>query len=374
MLPQYSNADVVTVSVNNLQGVIPKTVIFSSVYMAEEDTAPPHIMELLTNYCNNNNLPLVIGCDANAHHVAWGSSNINERGEALMDFLASTNLAWCNKGHKPTFITRNRREVLDLTLVTLDIFSKLKEWTVSDKPSLSDHAMITFHFTKTKQADSWYRNVRKSNWKDYKKLLPIEISKILPFGEIRSTQDLDSWAELLTKNIIDTHVKSCPLKKAGNKHDPNPWWNNELSTLRNRTRRLERKAKRTDQETDWDAFRDARNAFKAEIRRTKRWSWRELCEQTEGLPPLVRLYKILKWDSNAQLGSIEKPDGSFTNSPEETLQCMLDVHLGEPEATEPDEERLDQTPIYSEMGNVIFTKERATYAVSQFKPYQITGR
>ena len=126
MLPQYSNADVVTVSVNNLQGVIPKTVIFSSVYMAEEDTAPPHIMELLINYCNNNNLPLVIGCDANAHHVAWGSSNINERGEALMDFLASTNLAWCNKGHKPTFITRNRREVLDLTLVTPDIFFKIE--------------------------------------------------------------------------------------------------------------------------------------------------------------------------------------------------------------------------------------------------------
>ena len=168
MLPQYANADIVTVSVNNLQGVIPKTVIFSSVYMAEDDTAPPHIMELLINYCNNNKLPLVIGCDANAHHVAWGSSNINERGEALINFLASTNLAWCNKGHKPTFITRNRREVLDLTLVTPDIFSKLKEWTVSDKPSLSDHAMITFHFTKTKQADFWYRNVRKSSWNDYK--------------------------------------------------------------------------------------------------------------------------------------------------------------------------------------------------------------
>ena len=373
MLPQYSNADVVTVSVNNLQGVIPKTVIFSSVYMAEGDTAPPRTMELLINYCNNNNLPLVIGCDANAHHVAWGSSDINERGEALMDFLASTNLAWCNKGHKPTFITRNRREVLDLTLVTPDIFSKLKEWTVSDKPSLSDHAMITFHFTKAKQADLWYRNVRKSNWKDYIKFLPIEISKILPFSEIRSIPDLDSWAELLTKSIINAHEKSCPLKKAGNKHDPNPWWNNELTALRNRTRRLERKAKRTDQEIDWDAFRDSRNAFKAEIRRAKRLSWRELCEQTEGLPPLVRLYKILKWDSNSQLGSIEKPDGSFTNSPEETLQCMLDVHLGEPEVTEPNEERLDQVPINSEMGDVIFTKERATYAVAQFKPYKSPG-
>ena len=162
MLPQYSNADIVTVSVNNLQGIIPKTVIFASVYMAEENTAPPQLVEELTVYCNSNNLPLVLGCDANAHHVAWGSSD-TERGEALIEFLASTNLAWCNKGHKPTFITRNRREVLDITLVTPDIFSKLKDWTVSDKPSLSDHAMITFHFTKTSSADYWYRNVRKAS-------------------------------------------------------------------------------------------------------------------------------------------------------------------------------------------------------------------
>ena len=39
--------------------------------MAEENTAPPRIMEELTAYCMQNNQPLVIGCDANAHHVAW---------------------------------------------------------------------------------------------------------------------------------------------------------------------------------------------------------------------------------------------------------------------------------------------------------------
>ena len=372
-LPRYSNADVVTVSINNLQGGIPKTVIFSSVYMAEENAAPPHLVEELTVYCNHNNLPLVIGCDANAHHVAWGSSNINERGEELMEFLASTNLAWCNKGHKPTFITRNRKEVLDLTLVTPDVFLKVKDWTVSDKPSLSDHAMITFHFTKARSPEHWYRNVRKANWKDYKTFLPEEISKLLPITEIRSIQELDYRAEAITKSIIDAYNKSNPLKKVGNKHDPNPWWSNELASLRKETRRLERKAHRSDQDVDWDAFIESRKAFKKEIRRARRMSWRELCEQTEGLPPLVRLYKILKWDSNSQLGSIEKSDGSFTNSPEETLKCMLDTHLGNPEGTEPNEEVLEHIPILSEMGEEIFTKEKAKYALDLFKPYKSPG-
>ena len=373
MLPKYSNADVVTVSINNLQGVIPKTVIFASVYMAEENAAPPQIVEELTVYCNRNNLPLVLGCDANAHHVAWGSSNINERGEALMEYLASTDLAWCNKGHKPTFITRNRREVLDITLATPEVFLKIKDWAVSDNPSLSDHAMITFHLTITSPAERWYRNVRKTNWKDFKRFLPVERDKLLPLNEISSIFELNSRAEAFSKSIHNAYKKSCTLKKAGNKHKPNPWWNNDLTSLRKETRRLERKAKRKDTETDWDTFRESRKTLKKEIRKAVRQSWRVLCEETEGLPPLARLYKILKWDSNSQIGSIEKSDGSFTNSPEETLQYMFDIHLKDPEVMEPGEEILEHNPLFSIQGEDIFTEEKAKYAVELFKPYKSPG-
>ena len=374
MLPKYSNADVVTVSINNLQGIVAKTVVFSSVYMAEENTAPPQLVEDLVAYCNQNNLPLVIGCDANAHHVAWGSSNTNERGEALLEYLASTDLAWCNKGHKPTFITRNRREVLDITLASPTVFSEVREWKVSDNPSLSDHAMITFHFTITRPTQQWYRNVRKTNWKDYKEsTLPAEVQKLYPLRELRSPMELDSKAEEFTKSIIDAYKKSCPLKRVGNKNKPNPWWNENLKSLRRETRRVERKAKRSNQGADWDLFKESRKAFKSEIRKSKRQSWRELCDQTEGLSPLARLYKILKWDSNSQLGSIEKPDGSFTNSPEETLQCMLDIHLSDPELPEPGAEVLDHSPMLSGPGEVIVTGEKAKYAVDQFKPYKSSG-
>ena len=374
MLPQYSNADVVTVSINNLQGIIAKTVVFSSVYMAEENTAPPHIVEELVEYCNQNNLPLVIGCDANAHHVAWGSSNTNERGEALLEYLASTDLAWCNKGHKPTFITRIRREVLDLTLASPGVFSEIKDWKVSDNPSLSDHAMITFHFTITRPPVQWYRNVRKTDWNDYKEsTLPAEVCKLFPLREPRTIKDLDSKAEEVTNCIITAFQKSCPLKRAGNKFKSNPWWNQDLVSLRRETRRLERKAKRTNLDADWDSFIETRKAFKSEIRKSKRQQWRDLCERTEGLPPLARLYKILKWDSNSQLGSIEKMDGSFTNSPEETLQCMLDIHLSDPELLEPGNEVLEHNPILSDLGEVIVTGEKAKYAVDQFKPYKAPG-
>ena len=63
-------------------------------------------------------------------------------------------------------------------------------------------------------------------------------------------------------------------------------------------------------------------------------------------------------------------DGSFTNSPEETLQCMLDIHLSDPELLEPGNEVLEHNPILSDLGEVIVTGEKAKYAADQFKPYK----
>jgi len=64
--------------------------------------------EKVHDYSRNNKLQLIIGCNANAHHICWGSSNINERGRALLKNLVTTDLDILNKGAKPTFIVSNR--------------------------------------------------------------------------------------------------------------------------------------------------------------------------------------------------------------------------------------------------------------------------
>lgn len=58
----------------------------------------------LVNYCGRNNLQLIIGCDSNAHHTLWGSTNINSRGECLLEFLNNSRLEILNMGSSPTFI------------------------------------------------------------------------------------------------------------------------------------------------------------------------------------------------------------------------------------------------------------------------------
>ena len=68
-------------------------------------------------YCESENLYLVTGCDSNTHHIARGSTNCNDGGEALVEFLNSSNLEILNQGNEPTFCCGCRLEVIDITLV-----------------------------------------------------------------------------------------------------------------------------------------------------------------------------------------------------------------------------------------------------------------
>jgi hypothetical protein len=59
--------------------------------------------EELERYCANENLYLVVGCDPNEHIIECGSTNCNNRGEVLVEFLNSSNLEILNQGNEYTF-------------------------------------------------------------------------------------------------------------------------------------------------------------------------------------------------------------------------------------------------------------------------------
>jgi hypothetical protein len=59
-----------------------------------------------------------------------------------MEYLVSSNLDILNQGNEHTFVIRNRKEVIDLTLGTNRIGNLVSNWHVSDEPSLSDHRYI----------------------------------------------------------------------------------------------------------------------------------------------------------------------------------------------------------------------------------------
>ena len=100
--------------------------VFGSVYLPYDSTDLPPSTEMvsLVNYCSHNNYPLIIGCDTNSHNLCSESTGNNNRGDALLEYLATTDLNISNKGNKPTFVVTGRQEVIDMTLATsnIDIF------------------------------------------------------------------------------------------------------------------------------------------------------------------------------------------------------------------------------------------------------------
>jgi hypothetical protein len=64
---------------------------------------PPREVEKLVAWCRAIGSDLVIGCDANAHHTNWRSSNINNSSESLFNFIMANDLDIMNKGNRPTF-------------------------------------------------------------------------------------------------------------------------------------------------------------------------------------------------------------------------------------------------------------------------------
>lgn len=197
---------------------------------------------------------MLIGCDANAHHTQWGSTDINSRGESLLDYIGSTNLSICNRGIAPTFITRNRKEVLDLTLATNSSSLTVRNWRVSDEASLSDHCWIRYQVDCEREKRSVIRNPRKADWVRYKEVL--DASLMTPAKEcLMKGKVIDRVVDDIGILLTDAFDTSCPISRTSNGGKP-PWWNVNVEECRKSARLLHNKAKRLNTTADWDNYKE----------------------------------------------------------------------------------------------------------------------
>ena len=103
-LPQFGSKDQTAVCINFKNSNKEYTIVVASIYMPTDSTPPAPAMERLIQYCNHNKLPLIIGCDTNAHHFRWESQKCNRRGYTLSEYLATTDLEVVNQGSEPTSV------------------------------------------------------------------------------------------------------------------------------------------------------------------------------------------------------------------------------------------------------------------------------
>jgi len=137
VLPGFSCWDLVAVLVKyNGNGAERQLDVCSACLPCDtEDPPTSKEFEQLVQYCECENLYLGPGCDSNAHHIAWGSTNCNDGGEALVEFLNSSNLEILNQGNEPTYCSGCRLQVIDITLGYIGLLESIKNWEVSSEPA-----------------------------------------------------------------------------------------------------------------------------------------------------------------------------------------------------------------------------------------------
>ena len=365
-LTQFDSRDSVAILIEGKRGQ--PSFVLASLYMAHGDALPPPVLVELAEYCRIGGLGLLVGCDANAHHTSWGSRDINSRGDELMEFLAATSLQWCNLGNKPTFRVANRSEVLDLTLINQAMVNRVRDWHVSDNPSLSDHAYIRFKVSHDPGQGRLVQPIGKTDWALFNQAL----STRLPPADaaLESHDDIDSTAEGITGAILSAFNTACPSRWVSGKCKTSPWWNSDLANLRKQTRMKLRRARNSDTLENWESYRESQRLYKSEIKTAKAKSWKEYCEGLESLHPTARLFRFLRRDSRPGPQNLQKEDGTTTSNPEETLRLLLANHLTP--ATGPSAQSRYQHLPWEDAGSIA-TPQVLSAAVSSFEPLKAPG-
>ena len=228
-LSRYCSRDLTSIQINI--GGDSSPLIIASVYMASERTTPPTELRELVEHCHSRRIPLIVGGDVNSHHTAWGSSDVNERGQRLMEFIEEWGLDWLNTGNSPTFETSVRREVLDLTLINGKATGLAKRWRVDPRPSFSDHRYIRFDIAGAVLEARKYRPVRKTNWETFTNLIGEKLSRAEPRGPLHEEKDIEREATFLEETLTSTFDEMCPERHIKSKTEV-VWWKQDLEKLR----------------------------------------------------------------------------------------------------------------------------------------------
>jgi hypothetical protein len=243
---------------------------------------------------------IVLG-DFNTHHPDWDPfARTSVGASSLIDWFEANNLTLLNTIGENTFFRPNTRSsVLDLTLSTTSLASRIDDWQVL--PTIgSDHLGILFTVkgTSTTLVDSPLEVLRfdttKADWPLFQSTLQASISDFSQNFDLEANDEsslnilqnqpsrlvgvLEDFALALTRAITSAAKASIPIKASIAK--AKPWWSIELKERREDMKRAQRHLQPTDPSTTL-AYIQARNIYFLEIKKAKQKHWNQFLEKED---------------------------------------------------------------------------------------------
>lgn len=191
-------------------------------------------LQNLEDVIQNMNGEIIIAGDFNAKAPEWGMDIGDSRGRRIINMIARLDLIILNKGKTPTFRRAgNKGTIPDISLSTGNIGKQIKQWTVIEDFTASDHQYINFEVCSS--------NKMKEK-KEAKHLRTVKFS--LGMYAVHKEIERNSNAETVVNSGMKLLSSACDMsmprmKPRGTKRSMY-WWTNEISNLRKKCLRLRR--------------------------------------------------------------------------------------------------------------------------------------
>ncbi|ETO12526.1 hypothetical protein RFI_24849 [Reticulomyxa filosa] len=219
---------------------------------------------------------IIIGGDWNAHHPAWLDKNVDEIGEAILNFIISNNLHILNTyPFDYTYFKENCSSCIDITLCSASLAGLCCNWRTDDYEldAHSDHLPITFNIlaqwapqhVKRQKVVTW--NLSNNNWELFRQYLTKNLTiwtDTLMKTFQNSPEALDQAVESWSQHVVNTGKVTIGQKITwkGNK----PWWSNKLQKLRKNVHQLKRNFRKYRTTENYERYKEAARSFKRILR------------------------------------------------------------------------------------------------------------
>ena len=191
----------------------------------------------------------LIGGDFNSNSPEWGEARLDRRGILVGEMVARNDLVVLNQGRELTFRRGAGRSIIDLTIAAPCLASRIRDLSVLEVITLSDHQCIEFNLEQRCQtvdkgrgvegrSPSW--NTRRLSRKRLRENLE-ETRLIDKIGWVWPAGSFEATVRSAKQKVVAACDYSMPRRKRRQAKGSMYWWNDQLAALRRKCLAARRK-------------------------------------------------------------------------------------------------------------------------------------
>ena len=374
-----------------------KRMFISSVYMHNSDDIDKHFFNDVVKMAETNKLGLIICADTNAHSTIWGNKENNPRGDKLENLIIDHNLQIANSVFTPTWSRGDNSSTIDLTLINA-FAPKIKSWDILTGTSESDHEILQFVIdSKLVNSSSQTKKTRKKcDYELFATIVKTKLKKqpgctsgsdkitdhlITPNDtSLKRKKDIDFATNLLTTCLLTAYEEASSTIDIVMKRRYNKWTvemtnsHHRLIKIRKRISYIRIKKWKHGLAQKQKLYRKGKKKFNKLIRKSKNNDWKSFATNIEKLKDTAKIAKVLE-TKNTAIGALSNDDGSYTCSPEETLNLISEKLLGNKGNEQVPHPNPNLNQVNTQKANIeqFINKERLHKAVKLLKKKKTPG-